>query len=111
MVPLLTIGLSLIVLAALPASRKPLGLLVVAGFLFALLVGFATADVFLIAAAGVLPVLVGLVLREIVDTFRIASAPRRAARRGRQLERRALEREHELRERQHRREERRRLAA
>jgi hypothetical protein len=110
-VPLVAIGLSLVVLAVLPAARKPVPLLAVAGLLFAILVGFAAFDPFLVATVGLLPLLAGLVLREIVETFRLLSAPRRADRRRRRIEQRALERAHERRQREHERRARQRLAA
>jgi hypothetical protein len=111
MAPLLAIGISLVVLATVPTARRPVPLLLVAGLLFAILVGFAAFDPFLVAAAGLLPLLGGLVLREIVDTFRVLSAPRRADRRALRFERRAAERRREARERDYRRRARQRLAA
>jgi hypothetical protein len=110
-VAVVAIGVSLVVLAVLPAARRPVPLLVVAGLLFALLVGFAAFDPVLIAAAGLLPLLVGLVLREIVDTFRILSEPRRADRRVRRIEQRSAERMREQRRRDSERRARERLAA
>jgi hypothetical protein len=110
-VALVAIGLSLVVLAVLPAARRPVPLLAVAGFLFALLVGFAAFDPFLVAAAALLPLLAGLVLREIVETFRILSGPRRADRLERRVERRAFERTREHRQREYERRARQRLAA
>jgi uncharacterized membrane protein len=111
LVALVAIGLSLVLLAVLPAARKPVPLLIVAGLLFAILVGFEAFDSFLVAAAGLLPLLVGLVLREVVDTFRLLSAPRLADRREQRVERRALERTREHRQREYERRAKDRLAA
>jgi hypothetical protein len=111
LVALVAIGFSLVLLAVLPAARKPVPLLIVAGLLFAILVGFEAFDSFLVAAAGLMPLLVGLVLREIVDTFRLLSAPRLEDRRGRRVERRALERTREHRQREYERRAKDRLAA
>jgi hypothetical protein len=110
-VPLVAIGLSLVVLAVLPAARKPVPLLVVAGLLFAILVGFTAFDPFLVATVGLLPLLGGLVLREIVQTLTLLSAPRRAERYERRVERRVLERTREHRQREYERRARERLAA
>jgi hypothetical protein len=97
MAALLVFGLVLALLALLPGSRRPFLLLVAAGLLCAAAARTATPDGFVVVAAGVLPLLAGLVAREIADTMRLTTqarrsekriAERRAAARRREYERR-----------------------
>lgn len=97
---LLAFGLVLILLALLPGLRRPLVLLSLAGLACALVARAITPDGFLIAAAGLVPVLLTLVAWEIADTFHVAAVPSRQARRERQLARRAEQRRREARERE-----------
>jgi hypothetical protein len=94
---LLVIGLVLVALATLPGSRQPLLLLVVGGLLCAAGAAAATSDGFVIFAAGLLPALAGLVVREIGDTMRLATRARRAERRHAERKRLAQQREYERR--------------
>jgi hypothetical protein len=65
-----------------------------------------TTDGFVVIAAGVLPILAGLVLREVTATFELLGQPRREARRAWLEDRRSLDRANEARERERRRRER-----
>jgi hypothetical protein len=96
---LLAVGFTLIVLALLPGSRRPLVLLVAAGLLCAGLARASTTDTFVVVVAGLLPVLAGLVLREILDTMRLAARARRADRRAAERRLAARQREYERRRR------------
>ena len=112
MAVLLTLGLALLLLALVPGLRRFLVLLAFTGFVFALVARSLTPDAFLVTAAGVLPLLVGLLVREMAGTLDLVAEPRRELRRARELRRRDIERRREAEEReQHRREQRRRLAA
>jgi hypothetical protein len=91
MMPLLGIGLILL-LAAVFVARRPVPLLAAASVFIALAVRLVTPDLFLVAAAGLLPLLSGLVLREALTTLRVVAAPRRAERRAQERERRVAER-------------------
>jgi hypothetical protein len=97
MVALLIVGLVLAALATLPGSRQPLLLLVVGGLLCSAGAATVTGDGFVIVAAGLIPALAGLVLREIGDTMRLATKARRAERRHLERKRLAQEREYERR--------------
>jgi hypothetical protein len=107
MAVLLTVGLALVFLAFVPGLRRSPVLLALAGLVAALVARSITQDSFLVVAAGVLPVLVGLLVREMTETLDLVAEPRREIRRVRRLERRELERRREARERERRR----RLAA
>ncbi len=113
MVVLVSLGLALIALALVPGTRRPLGLFALAALLLALVARAITTDGFLVASAGVVPLLLGLVAREIAGTFDLLGEPRRELRRARAAERRALARQRESRERdrERRQRERRRIAA
>ena len=89
---LLAFGLALILLALLPGLRRPIVLLALAGLVCALVARAITPDGFLIAAAGLVPVLLALVAWEVADTFHLAATPGREERRARQHARRAHER-------------------
>jgi signal transduction histidine kinase len=112
-VVLVSLGLALISLALVPGMRRPLVVLCLAGLVCALVARTMTADGFLIASAGIVPMLVGLLVREIAGTFDLVGAPRRELRRARAAEQRAELRQRAARdrERQRRERERRRLAA
>ncbi|MCC6222774.1 MAG: hypothetical protein IT201_04700 [Thermoleophilia bacterium] len=97
---LLAFGLVLVLLALLPGLRRPIVLLALAGLTCALVARAITGDGFLIAAAGLVPILLALVAWEIADTFHVAAAPSREARRERRNARRADERRREARERE-----------
>ena len=90
-------GSVLAALATLPGSRRPLLLLVVGGLLCSAGAATVTSDGFVIVAAGLIPALAGLVLREIGDTMRLASKARRAERRHVERKRLAQQREYERR--------------
>ena len=112
-VVLVSLGLALIALALVPGMRR---LLVVLGFgalVCALVAQTLTNDSFLIASAGVVPLLVGLLAREIAGTFDLVGAPRREVRRAQAAQERAELRQRGARdrERERRERERRRLAA
>lgn len=111
MVPLLAFGLSLVALAFVPGLRRLPVLVVLAGLLFALVARAMTGDAFLVAAAGLVPLLLGLLALEIKDTLSLLSAPSREQRRERRLAERERDRRRERRERERRRRERDRLAA
>lgn len=112
MAVLLTLGLALLLLALVPGLRKGLVLLSLTGFACALVARSLTPDGFLVTATGVLPLLVGLLVREMAGTLYLVAEPRRERRRARELRRRDIERRREAEEReQRRREQRRRLAA
>jgi hypothetical protein len=97
MVGLLLVGLFLVALATLPGSRRPLLLLLAGGLLCSAGAATATGDGFVIAAAGLVPALAGLVVREIADTMRLAGKARRADRRYAERKRLAQQREYERR--------------
>jgi hypothetical protein len=107
-VPLLAFGLCLIAVALVPGLRRLPALLVLASLLSALVARAVTGDAFLIAAAGLVPLLLGLLALEIADTLNLLSKPSRQIRRVRGLEKREIERERERRRRER---ERRRMAA
>ncbi len=108
---LLTFGLVLILLALLPGLRRPIVLLAFAGLACALVARAITPDGFLIAAAGLVPVLLTLVAWEVADTFHLAAAPGREERRTRQHARRSDERRRAIAERDRQRRQRSRRAA
>lgn len=108
---LLTFGLVLILLALLPGLRRPIVLLTLAGLACALVARAITPDGFLIAAAGLVPVLLALVAWEVADTFHLAAMPGREERRARQHARRTHERRRETAERDRQRRQRSRRAA
>ena len=108
---LLTFGLVLILLALLPGLRRPIVLLALAGLVCALVARAITPDGFLIAAAGLVPVLLALVAWEVADTFHLAAMPGREKHRARQHARRAHERRRETAKRDRRRRQRSRRAA
>jgi hypothetical protein len=112
-VPLLAFGLGLIVVALVPGLRRLPVLILLAGLTAALVARTMTSDAFLIAAAGLVPLLVGLLALEIADTFDLLSKPSREARRVRRVEEREEERRRHKRERERerRRRERERIAA
>ena len=99
MVPLLAFGLGLIVLALVPGLRRLPVLMLLAGTIAALVARTITTDAFLIAAAGLVPLLVGLLALEIADTLDLLSKPSREARRVRLAEQREEERRRRERER------------
>jgi hypothetical protein len=109
-VVLLALGLVLILLALIPGVRRPLVLMALVSIVAALVARSLTANAFLVAAAGILPLLVGLVAREMATTLDLVSEPRRELRRARQLEQREQQRAREALERERRRRERRRAA-
>jgi hypothetical protein len=102
-VVLLTIGLALFLLALLPGARRPLFLLGFVALVCALVVRSLTADVFLVAAAGIVTLLVGLLAGEVASTLDLVSQPRREFRRAAELDRREQERSREAHERERRR--------
>lgn len=108
---LLAFGLALILLALLPGLRRPIVLLALAGLVCALVARAITPDGFLIAASGLVPVLLALVAWEIADTFHLAATPGREKRRTRQHARRTQERRREIAERNRQRRQRSRRAA
>ena len=111
MVPLLAFGLLLLCLALVPGLRRAPLVLAALGAVAAIGTHSVTSEGFLVFAAGVLPVLAGLLLREMVSTAELVAQPRRERRREQRIERRTLERRQEARERARRRRERQRLAA
>lgn len=100
MVPLLAFGFGLVLIALVPGLRRLPVLVLFAGAIAALIAWTMTADAFLIAAAGLVPLLVGLLALEISDTLNLVSRPRREARRTRLLEERERDRRREQRERE-----------
>ncbi len=113
MVVLVSLGLVLIALALVPGVRRPLVLLGLAALICALVARAVTTDGFLVVSAAVVPLLVGLLAREIAGTFDLVGEPRRELRRARVAEQRTQVRQQEARdrERQRRERERRRIAA
>jgi CHASE2 domain-containing sensor protein len=97
MVALFLVGLVLVALAVLPRSRRPVLLLIAGGLLCAAGAAMATNDGFVTLAAGLLPALSGLVVREVADTMRLAGKARRAERRYAERKRLAQQREYERR--------------
>lgn len=97
MVVLFLVGLVLVALAILPGSRRPLVLLLAGGLLCAAGAATATTDGFVIAGAGLIPALAGLVIREVTDTMRLAGKARRAERRHAERKRLAQQRAYERR--------------
>lgn len=106
MVPLLALGLALVAVAIVPACRRAPLFLAIAGAVSALVASSITSDGFVVLTSGALPILAGLVLRELTATFDLLAEPRREARRAGSKNRRPLERGHEARERERRRRER-----
>lgn len=100
MVVFLTLGLALILLAAMPGARRPLFLVAVLSLVSALVARSLNLDGFLVAGAGVVPLLVGLLTREIAATLDLVAEPRRELRRAKELARREEERRREGRERE-----------
>ena len=111
MVPLLAFGLALVAVAIVPAFRRAPLFLAAAGAVSALVASSITSDGFVVLASGALPVLAGLVVREMTVTFELLAEPKREARRIALERRRAIERAGEARERDRRRQEREQLAA
>jgi signal transduction histidine kinase len=99
-VPLLAFGLGLILFALVPGIRRLPVLIVLAGMIAALIAWTITSDAFLIAAAGLVPLLVGLLALEISDTLSLVSRPSREARRARLVEQRERDRRREQHERE-----------
>lgn len=106
MLPLLALGFALVAVALFPAFRRAPLFLAAAGAVSALAASAITNDGFVVLASGVLPVLAGLVLREMTATFELLAEPRREARRAWLESRRPRGRDHEARERERRRRER-----
>jgi signal transduction histidine kinase len=108
---LLTLGLALILLALAPGRRRAPLLLAALGLLAALAARSVTAETFHLVAAGALPVLVCLLVREMVTTAGLVAPPRRTRGSPRRTAAQPAARRAEERERERRRRERRRLAA
>jgi hypothetical protein len=94
---LFLVGLVLVALAIVPGSRRSLVLLLAGGLLCAAGAATTTSDGFVIAGAGLVPALAGLVIRENTDTMRLAGRARRAERRYAERKRLAQRREYERR--------------
>jgi hypothetical protein len=88
MVVLFLVGLVLVALAIVPGSRRSLVLLLAGGLLCAAGAATTTSDGFVIAGAGLVPALAGLVIRA-------RRAERRYAERKRLAQRREYERRRE----------------
>jgi hypothetical protein len=112
-VVLVALGLVLIALAVLPGARRPPVFLVLFAAVCALGASALTNDGFLVASAGIVPLLLLLVAHEMAATFDLLGGPRRDVRRARMAERRARVRSREVRtrDRERRRKERQRIAA
>jgi hypothetical protein len=104
-VPLLALGLALIAVAIVPALRRAPLLLATTGGVGAVVAHSVGSHGFAVLATGALPVLAGLVLREITATFDLLATPKREARRTARADRRPIERSREARERERRRRE------
>jgi hypothetical protein len=89
MAPLLAVGLSLVALAVVPRSGRPAVLVALAAVEAAFAVKALTEDTFLVAAAALVAGLLAIVVREILSTLHLLTAPTPGARRERQRETRA----------------------
>jgi hypothetical protein len=106
MAPLLAVGLSLVALAAAPRRWRPAVFVALGAAEAALAVRALTGDAFLVGAAALVAGLLAIVVREMLSTFSMLTAPSAEQRRRRELERSAYERGRAAAERERRRQQR-----